>query len=165
MAVYKLFPTKDASIYTQNVEMNTGLDEILEASTYLINNDPYISRYLIKFSTDEISDVFTTKIKDKPYQFNLVNYLALAEGLNRETELYFYPVSGSWDMGTGQYLNDPATTNGVSWKKQTVIKDWNTASFGQFSTASFDTIPGGGTWYTGSNLGLDVVSTKSFNCS
>ena len=46
MAVYKLFPTKDASIYTQNVEMNTGLDEILEASTYLINNDPYISRYL-----------------------------------------------------------------------------------------------------------------------
>ena len=97
--------------------MNTGLDEILEASTYLINNDPFISRYLIKFSTEEISEVFTTKIKDKPYQINLRNYLALAEGLNRTTELYFYPVSGSWDMGTGQYLNSPPTTNGVSWKK------------------------------------------------
>ena len=91
MAIYKLFPTKDASIYTQDVEMNTGLDEILEASTYLINNDPFISRYLIKFSTEEISEVFTTKIKDKPYQINLRNYLALAEGLNRTTELYFYP--------------------------------------------------------------------------
>ena len=163
MAVYKLFPTKDASIYTQNVEMNTGLDEILEASTYLINNDPYISRYLIKFSTDEISDVFTTKIKDKPYQINLVNYLALAEGLNRETELYFYPVSGSWDMGTGQYLNSPSTTNGVSWKKQTVISDWAISSFGKYVTASFSSIPGGGTWYTGSNLGLNVISTKTYD--
>ncbi len=163
MAIYKLFPTKDASIYTQDVEMNTGLDEILEASTYLINNDPFISRYLIKFSTEEISDVFTTKIKDKSYQINLKNYLALAEGLNRTTELYFYPISGDWDMGTGQYLNSPPTTNGVSWKKQTVISNWATSSFGQYVTASFNTIPGGGTWYTASNLGLNVVVSKSFS--
>ena len=33
MAIYKLFPEKDATLYTQNTLMNTGLDEILEAST------------------------------------------------------------------------------------------------------------------------------------
>ena len=79
MAIYKLFPTKDASIYTQDVEMNTGLDSILEASTYLINNDPYLSRYLIKFSTNEISSTFSNLIGTASCQVNLVNYLAFGE--------------------------------------------------------------------------------------
>jgi hypothetical protein len=33
MAVYKIFPNKDASIYTISQSMNTGIDEIIEAST------------------------------------------------------------------------------------------------------------------------------------
>ena len=35
MAVYKLFPEKDSTIYSGFSTMNTGLDEILEASTFL----------------------------------------------------------------------------------------------------------------------------------
>ena len=35
MANRKIFPTKDASMYTDNPILNTGLDEILEASTTL----------------------------------------------------------------------------------------------------------------------------------
>ena len=31
MAIYKIFPEKDATLYTQYPTMNTGLDEILEA--------------------------------------------------------------------------------------------------------------------------------------
>ena len=31
MAVYKIFPTKDATLYSQYNEMNTGLDEIIES--------------------------------------------------------------------------------------------------------------------------------------
>ena len=31
MAVYKLFPTKDATLYSILPNMNTGLDEIIEA--------------------------------------------------------------------------------------------------------------------------------------
>ena len=165
MAIYKLFPTKDASIYTQNVEMNTGLDEILEASTTLINGTGNISRYLIKFSTDEIKDLFNDKIQNNLFQFNLVNYLALADGLNSDIKLYFYPVSGSWNMGTGLFLDSPSTKNGVSWKFEDFegSKPWATSSFGAFSTASFNLTPGGGTWYTGSNLNLDVESTQSFS--
>ena len=114
MAIYKLFPTKDASIYTQDVEMNTGLDSILEASTYLVNNDPYLSRYLIKFSSSEISNTFSNLVGTSSYQIVLNNFIALAEGLNNTTHLYFYPVSGSWSMGTGRFDNIPSTKNGVS---------------------------------------------------
>ena len=32
MAVYKIFPTKDATIYSQYPNKNTGLDPILESS-------------------------------------------------------------------------------------------------------------------------------------
>lgn len=163
MAIYKLFPTKDASIYTQDVEMNTGLDSILEASTYLINNDPYLSRYLIKFSTSEISDTFSNLIGTASYQVNLVNYLALADGLNNTTHLYFYPISGSWAMGTGQYDNTPSTKNGVCWQYSNLSgSNWPLASFGEYATGSFTTVPGGGCWFTGSNLGLNVEASRSF---
>tara|TARA_Y100001972_G_scaffold105153_1_gene132520 strand:- start:5 stop:1135 length:1131 start_codon:yes stop_codon:yes gene_type:complete len=162
MAIYKIFPTKDASIYTLNVEMNTGLDPIIEASTTFNNGDSFISRYLIKFSTEEIIDVFNNKIKTNPYQFNLVNYLALADGLNKSTELYFYPVSGSWDMGTGLFADNPRTTNGVSWESQTTTNKWATSSFNDYATASYGSLKGGGCWYTGSNLGLNVEQTKEF---
>ena len=54
MAIYKLFPSKDSTLYTQNPLMNTGLDEILEASTYLLNDKAQTSRYLMKFSQNEI---------------------------------------------------------------------------------------------------------------
>ena len=54
MAVKKLFPTKDTTLYTEYPNMNTGLDEIIEASTYVKNSKGQVSRYLIKFSDDEI---------------------------------------------------------------------------------------------------------------
>ena len=27
-----------------------------------------------------------------------------------------FPISGSWNNGTGQFLNSPQSTNGCSWK-------------------------------------------------
>ena len=54
MAVYKLFPTKDATIYSQSGSMNTGLDEILAASTYVSESKGQVTRYLLKFSDDDI---------------------------------------------------------------------------------------------------------------
>ena len=59
MAIYKLFPEKDATLYTQDVTMNTGLDEILEASTYLLNDAAQSSRYLIKFASNELTGAYT----------------------------------------------------------------------------------------------------------
>ena len=64
MAVYKLFPTKDATLYSLFPNMNTGLDEIVEATeTSFAYSDPnpQTSRFLINFSETEID-------YDKPYK-------------------------------------------------------------------------------------------------
>lgn len=167
MAIYKIYPTKDASIYTEDTSMNTGLDQILEASTYMYLGNPHISRYLLKFSTSEISNIITSKISGSSFKTYLNNYAAVVTGLNSDTKLYAYPVSGSWNMGTGYFRNSPITSNGVSWKFQSSSgsTEWATSSFSNYSTASYSTIVGGGTWYTGSNLGLDITPSQSFNYS
>ena len=59
MAIYKLFPTKDATIYSRYPNKNTGLDEILEAGNLNLstNTNPQVSRALVKFNQDEINNV------------------------------------------------------------------------------------------------------------
>ena len=62
MAIYKIFPSKDATMYTISQSMNTGLDEILEATTVIQQDSPQVSRYLLKFSQDEINSWVTSSI-------------------------------------------------------------------------------------------------------
>ena len=54
MAIYKIFPKKDASIYTISQSMNTGLDEILDFSTKVLEGRGQTNRALIQFSSTEI---------------------------------------------------------------------------------------------------------------
>jgi hypothetical protein len=167
MAVYKLFPEKDSSIYSEFPTMNTGLDEILEASTFYNSISPEVSRYLIKFSQTEIDDILDNKVGTSTFQANLRNYIANITGLNSDTTLEVYPISGSWNMGTGRYSNSPITTNGVSWKSRlsSGSGDWPT-SYNDYVTASYsDSNTGGGTWYTGSDLGLDVTHSQVLSYS
>ena len=35
MGIYKIYPSKDTTLYSEFPSMNTGIDEILEASTYV----------------------------------------------------------------------------------------------------------------------------------
>jgi hypothetical protein len=68
MAVYKIFPTQDATLYSAYPTMNTGLDAILETSNTLdISGNPDVSRYLIKFDTAEIIDIISNKISGSSY--------------------------------------------------------------------------------------------------
>ena len=65
MAIYKLFPTKDATIYSRYPNKNTGLDEILDISTSLnldIDPGPQVNRALIQFASSEITDIINNKI-------------------------------------------------------------------------------------------------------
>ena len=246
MAIYKLFPEKDATLYTVNPLMNTGLDEILEASTYLFNSKAQTSRYLIKFSQNEINSVYTRYIsgsgisylstednafffsiiqnpvnlvdieylnvpltsstgdgigaignitvtsntisnvtitnRGKNYKLNntiitpplpqtnglsttasftlsslsfkkrswnadLKNSAAVVTNLNSTSYLNIYPVSQSWDMGTGRFGNSPITTNGCSWSSSTTQKEWfasNTtaADFSNKTTGSYSSFMG-----------------------
>ena len=158
MAVYKIFPTQDATLYSLYPTMNTGLDEIIECSTtaYAFSSpNPQVSRFLIKFSQNEINDVFTTKIN--PITNNWKSYLrcfiANVEGLNVDTEVETWPLAKNWDNGTGKYLDDPVTTNGASWLYNTYLNStqWVTG-IPAYATSSYTSsvLPGGGVWYTAS---------------
>jgi len=59
MAVYKLFPSQDATMYSLFPQMNTGIDEIIEISNlnFAVNSYPQVSRYLVQFDQDEIDNV------------------------------------------------------------------------------------------------------------
>ncbi len=65
MAVYKIFPEKDAFILSQYPSQNTGRDEVLEVSNYNgINTNssaagdlPAVTRALIQFKTADITNV------------------------------------------------------------------------------------------------------------
>jgi len=169
MAVYKLFPSQDATMYSLFPQMNTGLDEIIEISNlnFALNSFPQVSRYLVQFDQDEIDNVIDGKIKGVQWDAYLRNYIATAQGINLDTRLYIYPVSGAWGMGTGKYLDSPIVTNGVSWQYQVQSgsAQWATSGFGAYVTASYSgSNAGGGTWYTGSSLpGLDIAQTQTFS--
>ena len=167
MAVYKIFPEKDSTIYSAYPVKNTGIDEILEASTFYDTANPEVSRFLIQFSQNEIDNLIadTGKISSSAFQANLKLFIANISGLNTDTTLEVYPISGSWNMGTGKYANEPETTNGCSWKfkSSSGSNAWNTSDFSNKVTASFaSNSPGGGTWYTGSDVvpNLDVTQSQ-----
>ena len=164
MAVYKIFPEKDATMYSLFPNMNTGMDPIIEATeTSFAYSDPnpQTSRFLIKFNNGDITQSLNLMphnvYNSGSWKADLQCYIATSTGMNATTTLECYPVSGAWDMGTGRYLDEPSVTNGVSWIWRTYsgsIK-WPTviANLGTCVTASYNTsysFAGGGTWYTGS---------------
>ena len=170
MAVYKIFPEKDATLYTEFPNKNTGLDQIIEASTYVQNDNAQVSRYLVKFSTNQISGIYQDKITNGEYKVYLKNFNAVVTGLNLDQTLEFYPVSGNWGMGTGRFNDSPQVVNGTSWNwlNYSGSTGWPTSSYPPYVTASFqDSLKGGGNWYTGSNLTTlnPVTQSQAFTYS
>jgi hypothetical protein len=161
MAVYKIFPTKDASIYSYYPTKNAGLDEILDISLYeSIESTAEVSRALLAFSNTEITDILSNKIGSSNYKAYLKLYLANASEIPLDYTLYCHPISGSWDMGIGRVANVPSTTVGVSWKyRNNSSGSIFTSSVANATNAYNGSNIGGGSWWTGSNL----VATQSFN--
>lgn len=161
MAVYKIFPDKDASIYSYHPTKNAGLDEILDISLYeSIENSYEVSRALISFPNNEIYDLLTNKIVSSNYKACLKLYLANASEIPLDYTLFCHPISGSWNMGTGRTSNIPFTTDGVSWKfRDTLNGSIFTSSIAEATHSYNGNNIGGGSWYTGSNL----IATQSFN--
>jgi hypothetical protein len=165
MAVYKIFPTKDTTIYSRYPAKNTGLDSIIEAIADFSTGTAHVSRYLIQFSQEEINSIIDNKIGTSSFKVNLKNYISNIENLNLDTVLEVYPISGSWGMGTGKFNNNPEVDNGCSWAYRTYSGSnaWTVSGFSPYVTASYSSIAGGGTWYTGSSLGLNVTQSKIYN--
>jgi hypothetical protein len=166
MAIYKIFPEKSATLYSFYPTLNTGLDEILEISTfYSINGTDEVSRAVIKFPSAQISGVFADKVKNNNSDAYLKLYLANASSLPLDYTILCHPLSGSWNMGTGRLGNVPTTTNGVSWqyKDQNSGSAWINGTYPSGVTGSYRSgsgaVSGGGTW----NSNTTYRSTQSFS--
>ena len=166
MAVYKIFPTQDATLYSAYPTMNTGLDAILETSNKLdISGNPEVARYLVKFDTNEITDIITNKISGSTYDVYFKNFIAEAQGLNQNTSLQILPIAQSWNNGTGYTLDSPIVEDGSSWVYSNYSGSgaWSmVGSIGIYGyTGSYNptySSQGGGNWFTGSNF----ITSQSF---
>jgi hypothetical protein len=166
MAVYKLFPTQDATLYSAYPTMNTGLDAILEVSNQLgENGTPDVARYLIQFDTNEIQDIFDNKIAGRSSSIYLKNFIAEAQGINQNTKLEVRAVAQEWNNGTGYTFDSPISEDGVSWSytlySGSGVWSMNGSNSGGTYTGSYSSSyasQGGGNWYTASTY----LVTESF---
>lgn len=166
MAVYKLFPSKDTTIYSDYRTMNTGLDSILDLSKVesLLYASSSVGRVLIQFDNTEINNLVTNTITPSitsgSWASHLKLYNANVEGIPTNFNIEVHPIYESWDMGTGRYGNSPETENGASWVYRSAGRTnaWQLYSFTNAGvTSSYFTVNGGGAnWYTSS-------ATQSFN--
>ncbi len=175
MAVYKLFPEKDASIYSAYPAMNTGLDPILDVANQVTESNPVsrVARSLIKFNQSEIDNVIdniASVTASSDWSSSLKLDVAKATNVILNSSLEVYPISGSWNNGTGQYLDNKENTTGCSWvfSDYSGSNKWLMAGFNPLVTASFSGSNniGGGNWYTGSGGYAGIGSlkfTQSFN--
>ena len=172
MAIYKIFPSADATIYSSFPQKNTGIDEIIEVSvknfgdagtfTTEATDTPIfddLRRGLIKFSTSDINKIIAKT--SGSWVANLRLSLANAENLSAPYTLNIVQVKQDWNMGTGKFLDNPETRNGVCWYTAT-------ASYAGTSSIwhpqYYYLTPGGGSWT--SNVvtqSFDYMDNKDIN--
>ena len=116
MAVYKIFPEKDAFISSYRNTQNFGRDEILEISnvTNEISVNADVTRTLLQFPSTQINNIINNLVNGDSYSSSLKLFLANAT-LPVDYTIYTYPINQTWDMGLGKSADNPITTNGVTW--------------------------------------------------
>jgi len=130
MALYRIFPTQDASLYSQSPTQNTGRDELLEVGGYPQAGVGNTVRSLIQFSTTEITDVLknkagiTTIAHGGPFSASLNLSLNFAQELPNSFTLNFRAVSAAWSEGLGKFGDKPVQTDGCSWTASNSGVNW-----------------------------------------
>lgn len=156
MAIFKIFPTQDTTLYSYQPYANTGLDSICEIFNHSeIDGTPSVARYLSLYDTNEINDIVGNLINTSSYQVYLKNYISTAYGITKPTYVNVLAVAQEWDNGTGYYQDSPQETNGACWSSPSYSgsSSWNmSGSYNSFLfTGSYVNEYGGGNWYiTGS---------------
>lgn len=156
MAVYKIFPEKTATLYSEFANMNTGRDEIMELSSYYKGTDSYVNRALIQFNSTEVAEVLETHVLGSTgnataFSASLKLFLASANELPIEYTIEAHPTytgtPTTWVAGNGKFGDLPRNTSGVSWDSVagSGSNNWGTISN---VTSSYDVVEGGGSWYT-----------------
>jgi hypothetical protein len=118
-----IFANKDTTLYSDNIDQNTGKDEILEiikgpysASYYGVVSGSIISRALINFDISAVSRSIVAGDISANARFYLNMYVCSAEGQPETTSLYIYPVNSSWIQGAGKRYDSITRTKGASWQ-------------------------------------------------
>jgi len=120
--IKKLFPTKSSTIYPHFPYKNTGMDPIIE----IIPSDVGSSRFLLDFSENEIKSIINNHISGSLWKAELDLYVVNIDNFNKDDLIInAFPVSGSWDRGTGYFGDIPINTSGVSWVNSKVDNPWN----------------------------------------
>lgn len=169
MAVYKLFPEKDATIYSEYQTMNTGRDEILEIASYFKNDLTYVARTLTQFNSTELTDVINTYVSSSTrsatdFSASLRLFLASADELPDDYTLEAWPIyvgsNNSWRRGTGKYGDNPIVDDGASWlyTQSSGSGPWGSTTYVTQSYSGSE--QSGGSWYTAS-LSRDFTSTQT----
>lgn len=151
MAVYKIFASADTTLYSSQPKDNAGLDEILEvgvlnsgipSSVLQAQSADDIRRSLIQFSDSDIAKINVLSSGSNRAAY-LRTYFATADNLSMPYNIEIYPVSQSWDMGTGKFLDYPPSRNGACW----YTYNGYIAGGTNWSPTSYLYTPGGGSWY------------------
>ena len=157
MAVYRIYPEKDATLYSEYPHMNTGLDEILEVantpSEYTSTGRAEVRRGLVAFNNTELQSTWNTYIASaSSYDVYLKLYTADASNLPTSKTVLINTLAQSWSMGTGKFGDTPQQLNGVNWMYTNYDGGvaWSTASNLGFTSSWANNIVGGGAWYTAS---------------
>ena len=147
MAYYFLTASKDASVYLQQPNQNTGLDEILEISKVYYGNIKDVSHALLKFDLGYVSaSIYNNSISMSSAELILKE--TKSEEIPLDYTIFANAISGSWEMGTGTRF-DNISTQGVTWnyREGDSSLEWLENNFETNTTASINN-GGGGTWYT-----------------
>jgi len=173
MAVYKLFPYKDATLYSLYPEMNTGIDPITTISNLnlAIDSNPQVARFLTEFVQEEIEDVINNKISGSQWDVDFRSFIATAQGVVESTDLSVHPLAQFWYNGTGTYLDVPQTTDGCIWfspnfKGSIAWSSSGTDNTNHYVTSSYNptyVAAGGGAWYHSGSDGTLYAVTQSFD--
>jgi len=127
---YFIYSTKDAWISsgsshidgTSHRDQNFGQDEILEVKKEFWNKSfDYQTRALVSFAGTEFTAVSKSVVNGDITSPRYYLRLYEAEGtqdLTIDYKLAAFPLSQSWDEGTGKFGDNPKVTNGVSWENR-----------------------------------------------
>ena len=173
MAVYKIFPYKDTTLYSFYPNMNTGIDPISQISNlnFAVDTNPQAARFLTEFVQEEIEDVINNKIGTSQWDVDFRSYIATAQGVVESTDVSVHPLAQDWWNGTGTYLDQPLTTDGASWYSPNFLNSiaWSssgTDNTNHYVTSSYNptyVAAGGGSWYHSGSDGTLYAITQSFD--
>ena len=158
-----IYPSKDAYIYelNDNSEKNFGGDDnLVLKQDFDVNSLNGVSRILLQFDLTELSQSIVSGDITGSSKYYLRLYEQKTSELSPAYSLTTFPLSSSWEDGTGYTTQDPNSRNGVSWVRGDESFD-NTNWVKNNGESGSRPIAGGGVWITGSGQCSQSFSYES----